>query len=43
MTIEETLVGCLKFDEELRKSFLESFKMLSEIHAMLYNEFPTEK
>ena len=40
---EEILLECLNDNQDLRQPYLESFKLISKIHKMLFNEFPTEK
>ena len=40
---EEILLDCLNEDEHLRQPYLEAFKLISKIHKMLFNEFPTKE
>ena len=40
---EEILLDCLNEDEHLRQPYLEAFKLISKIHKMLFNEFPTKQ
>ena len=40
---EDTLVKCLDDVPEEKKAFLESFKVLAEIHKGLFNEDATEE
>ena len=37
------MLDCLNKDEHLRQPYLEAFKLISKIHKMLFNEFPTKQ